>query len=76
MKDFFNVQLCAPKLSPDGDAIMYLAMQDLDRDGILQHLDWDQWVTFSKACTVLHCVILDEISRESNRMARITLIVA
>ena len=75
VKDFFNVDLCASKLSPDGDVIMYMPLVDLDRDGILEHLDWDHWVTFSRACTVLHCAILDKISRESSRMARLTLIV-
>ena len=64
VKDFFNVDLCASKLSPDGDVIMYMPLVDLDRDGILEHLDWDHWVTFSRACTVLHCAILDKISEK------------
>ena len=75
VKDFYNVQLCAPKLSPDGDIIVYLPLVDLDRNGILEHMDWDHWVTFSRASTILHCVLLDKLSRESQRMARIILVV-
>lgn len=75
VKDFFNAELCAPKLSSDGDMIMYLPLVDLDRDGILQHLDWDHWVKFSRASTILQCAALDRISRGCSKVVKLVLIV-
>ena len=75
ISDFYHAELCAPLLSPDGDMVMYLPLVDLDRDGILEHLDWDHWVKFSRACTVMQCAALDFLSRKNQRFARMILIV-
>lgn len=72
---YFRMVFQAPKCSPDGDLVQYMALVDFDKYGILECLDWDHWVRFARASILLLCLRLEQMSCSKRRMVKCVLIV-
>jgi len=60
----------AARLSANGDILQYMAVCDLDRRGILENLEWEQWVTFMRALMVLKVMDCDHQSAVQGRVVK------
>eukprot|EP00931_Biecheleriopsis_adriatica_P032725 TRINITY_DN19059_c0_g1_i1.p1 TRINITY_DN19059_c0_g1~~TRINITY_DN19059_c0_g1_i1.p1 ORF type:complete len:432 (+),score=89.38 TRINITY_DN19059_c0_g1_i1:25-1320(+) len=70
LKTYLNEIYHFPKLASSGDPINYFAFCDVDSQGILDNIEWDHFVQYHRAATVLRMIVLDRLSREQNRMVK------
>lgn len=75
VKEYFRFTFRAAKSTPEGDLVQYWPMIDQDKYGILEELDWDYWVRFTRSSIVLLCLQLEQMSRAQRRMVKCVLIV-
>eukprot|EP00971_Amphidinium_carterae_P159010 3152764-Amphidinium_carterae.1 len=59
-----------PKPSTSGDLVNYFAFCDVDSQGILDNVDWEHFVQYHRSATMLRIIVLDRLSRQTNRMAK------
>jgi len=75
VQQYFRFTFRAPKCSAEGDLVQYMPFIDQDKYGILEGLDWDYWVRFSRSCIVLLCLILEQMSCTQRRMVKCVIVV-
>lgn len=68
---FFRSTLCAPRSTPAGDPVCYTALVDIDRDAILQKVNWEHWVRFARSMALLSLMAADQQSSIQGRIVRV-----
>lgn len=71
IKPYFRATPCAVRSTPSGDPISYIPLVDLDRQGILDNVNWEQWVKFMRCMVLIRAMHVDHQTRLQGRLVRL-----
>jgi len=74
VKDYCNFVPCAPAQSKSGDFVQFIALTDINRQGILDNVKWESWVRFMRGLTLLRMMYAHAQSQLQGRFVRCTCI--